>query len=204
MFCARFCSRLPMIRHELAAASQLAAMPGKAVLAVLVLSAIIVAAGDGFSVRTVRCIGLLVVVAIASLYDLAWRIIPNWCIGVGLAVWLACSFAGIATGVESPVHLCRLIVGACAIAAVLLVVSFGADRLFGGQSIGGGDVKLLFIVALNFGWRWATAAVVASCLLGALATVATAKRRGSGEGGAFALGPWIALVCAALTLFCPI
>ena len=197
MLARRFASYVSACGEKTVEAAHEAGAFGGVVVAALALSVIATISRCGISLETVRFALLLAVLAVASLHDLAWRVIPNWCVGVALVNWFAFAVTGFAMGAESLAHACELLVGAFVVSGVLLGVSLVADRGFGGESLGGGDLKLLFAVSLYFGWEPGVAIVVASCLMGALFSAIAAIWRGEWA-HAFALGPWIALACAAI------
>ena len=75
---------------------------------------------------------------------------------------------------------------ACAIPAVLLALVLALEKLWGREAMGGGDIKLLFVLALYLGWGQLLLALLAGCLLGLVWTVAARRQ------GAIPLGPFLA------------
>lgn len=78
-------------------------------------------------------------------------------------------------------------IGGLAVGGGLLALSLAMDRLLGRETLGGGDVKLLGLTGLYFGWAGNLLLLILSCLLG---LVFAARRRGRGP---FPFGPAIAL-----------
>lgn len=136
---------------------------------------------------------------VASLVDLDCRLIPNGCILAGVAArLLSLAFAG-ASGALAPGDLARLLarsaISACAAFALLSFLALVMDRILGGASVGGGDVKLVSVVALHLGLAKAIVAVLVACALGIASWSVSRRVRGSeGRGdGTFAWGPSIAV-----------
>ena len=80
----------------------------------------------------------------------------------------------------------------------LLGVSLVMDRVLGRDSLGGGDIKLFFVVALYLGFVGTLFCVALACVLG-LAFHGLSRRRGGHR--AFPFGPAIALAAAAMLLY---
>lgn len=77
---------------------------------------------------------------------------------------------------------------ACLVPAGLLALVLLAEKLAGRELMGGGDLKLLFALALYLTWAQLLLALLAGCLAG-LAWAALAGRR---RGTAVAFGPFLA------------
>lgn len=75
---------------------------------------------------------------------------------------------------------------ACAIPAVLLALVLFMERCSGQDVMGGGDIKLLFVLALYLNWSELLLAILAGCLMGLLAF---ARRR---KDEAIPFGPFLA------------
>ena len=80
------------------------------------------------------------------------------------------------------------------IAVPLLLLVLLLDRLLGRESMGGGDVKLFFMLALYFDWRCSLLLLLLSCILGIFFALRMREK------GAFPFGPAIA-AAAVLCLF---
>ena len=117
-----------------------------------------------------------------SLTDAAKRIIPDKLL-LALAVNRLCWFFAVeadyaAAGLE--------ILKACAIPAVLLALVLALEKLSGREMMGGGDVKLLFALALYLTWAQLLLTLLAGCLLGLVWAGLSRKR------GPLAFGPFLA------------
>lgn len=85
---------------------------------------------------------------------------------------------------------------ACLVPLALLALVLLAERLVGREVMGGGDVKLLFALALYLSWAQLLLALLAGCLLG----LAWAFLSGGRRGAAVPFGPFLA-AGAALTVY---
>ncbi len=176
----------------------------------------------GFSLEAFEMAAFASVLLVASLTDIDAYLIPNGCIVAAIAVRAAYiaavgAFLGqdaIALAIES------IISGVVVFVALLLVVLL-ADKVMGRESMGGGDLKLLFVAGLFFGWRQCLFLIVVACIFGIVAALiprtesaqptaggfspadASVDARGDipeGEGGTalsrvIPFGPSIALAC---------
>lgn len=75
-----------------------------------------------------------------------------------------------------------------AVPAALLALVLLAERLMGREVMGGGDIKLLFVLALYLDWAELLLSLLAACLLGLLWAALSGKRRGA----AVSFGPFLA------------
>lgn len=145
-----------------------------------------------------------------SLVDLDTFTIPNGFIAAGILAWLV-TFAFYGVDVTSiglgtlmlglagsPVLAVLLdgLIGAFAVAGALLALSFAFDKVVGRQSLGGGDVKLLFVVGLYLGIAGSVLNLIVACVVGIAFSFATQRaraRQGSEDPRVFPFGPSIAL-----------
>ena len=74
------------------------------------------------------------------------------------------------------------------IPAILLALVLAGEWLTGRELMGGGDIKLLFALALYLTWAQLLLALLAGCLAG----LAWAALAGSRRGTAVAFGPFLA------------
>ena len=56
--------------------------------------------------------------------------------------------------------------GGLALAVPVLVLVLVADRVFGRESMGGGDIKLFFVAGAYFGWQQGLFLILAACIIG--------------------------------------
>lgn len=125
-----------------------------------------------------------------SLADAARRIIPD----VLLLAMAANRLLWLVLLGENPAEAALGILTACAVPAVLLALVLAAEKVSRREVMGGGDIKLLFALALYLGWAELLLALLASCLLGLLWAALAGRRRDA----AVPFGPFLAAgaVCA--------
>lgn len=127
-----------------------------------------------------------------SLADYAKRIIPDrllLALAANRLVWLLLlrqdlSEEGLRTLIS------------CAVPAALLALVLLAEKRLGREVMGGGDVKLLFILALYLDWARLLLALLAGCLIGLAFAALTGQKRGT----AVPFGPFLA--AGALAAMC--
>lgn len=145
-----------------------------------------------------------------SLVDLDTFTIPNGFIAAGILVWIVSfAFYGVApmsgsiglgslmlglTGSPTVAVLLDGLLGAFVVAGGLLVLSFVFDKVVGRQSLGGGDVKLVFVVGLYLGVAASVLNLIVACIVGIAFSLATQRtRRDAEDPRVFPFGPSIAL-----------
>lgn len=142
-----------------------------------------------------------------SLVDLDTRTIPNGFIIVGIVVWAATfafygvdmsttglgAFALAATGSSVLAVLIDGVAGGVVVAGGMLVLSLVFDRIVGRQSLGGGDVKLLFMVGLYLGLAASVLNLIVACIVGIVFAFATQRASDKQTPRTFPFGPSIAL-----------
>ena len=85
----------------------------------------------------------------------------------------------------------------CAVPAALLALVLLAEKLMGREVMGGGDIKLLFVLALYLSWAQMLLALLAGCLAG----LAFAALAGQKRGTAVPFGPFLAAGAAVAVYF---
>lgn len=127
-----------------------------------------------------------------SLTDAAKRVIPDrllLALAANRAVW----FALLGQGVRELLAA----LAACAVPAALLALVLLMEKWSGREVMGGGDVKLLFALALYLTWAELLLALLAACLLGLLWAALAGRKQGT----AVPFGPFLA-AGAALAVCC--
>lgn len=135
---------------------------------------------------------LAAVLLALSLTDAAARIIPDKLLALlaaNRAVWFFVLGHGAREALDA--------VKACAVPAALLALVLALEKLLGREAMGGGDIKLLFVLALYLGWAELFLALLAGCVLGLLWAALT----GGKKGAAMPFGPFLA-AGAVLTVCC--
>ena len=155
----------------------------------------------GLSIETVELMAFAGILLFLSLTDLDAYIIPNGCIVAALvvrAVYLGVAFV---LGTVDGGQILYYVASAFGIGVALLVIILIADKVFGRESMGGGDLKLYFVAGFYFGWQQCLFLVVVSCVIGILVALLGPKpESGSGDDeGALKrvipFGPSIAVAC---------
>lgn len=156
-----------------------------------------------------------------SLVDLDTHTIPNGFVVAGIVAWLASFWSyGVAAGAGAlglgslalgltglPVTAVLLdgLLGAFVVSGAMLGLSLVFDKVVGRQSLGGGDVKLLFAVGLFLGLAASVLNLIVACIVGIAFALATQRGRRDGQDSpAFPFGPAIALATWFTLLFGPV
>ena len=107
----------------------------------------------GFGPSVLRDWGFAFLLLILTVTDLLRRKIPNGVVLSGIVLWvLWLVTGGLLSGMNVPA---AGIIGASAailFSAVLLILALIADRFFQKETLGGGDVKLVFMIMLHLGF----------------------------------------------------
>ena len=131
-----------------------------------------------------------------SLVDLENYTIPDGCLLISAAVWLvALPFMGMSWR-ESLLHLLAGVI----FGGGLLLLSLLMDRILKRDSLGGGDIKLYFVVGLYLGIAATLFSLLLACVLGLLFAFLR-KRFGKAENEQIPFGPSIAAAAAVMLLF---
>lgn len=138
----------------------------------------------GLSLELGQWLIFAVLLLALSLTDWAARIIPDKLL-VLLAANRAVWFFILGQGVREALEAARALVVPAALLALVLVM----EKLLGREAMGGGDIKLLFVLALYLGWAGLFLTLLAGCLLGLLWAALTGGKRGT----AMPFGPFLAL-----------
>lgn len=116
----------------------------------------------GFSLKLAEMILMTMVLLLVSFTDLEGFIIPDWCILIGILIRLVFVFLG-----EDVFQtLGRSLIGGVSIALPVLLVVFMMERITGKEMMGGGDLKLLFMVGLYFSPAINLFSFLCACLMG--------------------------------------
>ena len=156
----------------------------------------------GVSWETLRYMGLTVVLLGLSLVDLETYRIPNGFLIAGIVCWAVTlplvwpkeGASGLSAWIGSSlaVTLQSSLLGAFVIAGAVLLLSLVFDKLSGKESLGGGDIKLLFVVGLYLGLAVGFFNLILSCIVGLL-FVALMKQKRIPFGPAISLSAYVSL-----------
>ena len=135
------------------------------VLAELLLGAVFAAAflRLGLSWATLRAMGLFCALLGLSLVDLDIQEIPDQFLVFGILWWLAFVFLmpeGIRDGMLNG------IAAALGIGGGMLMITLGFEKVTKKESMGGGDIKLLFVVSLYLGPLVGLMNLILACIVG--------------------------------------
>ena len=157
----------------------------------------------GVSGETLRYMGLAVILLGLSLVDLETYRIPNGFVIAGIIWWAvtiplvlpreAVSGMGAWIGPNLGVTVQSSLLGAVVIAGAMLLFSLIFDKLMGRESLGGGDIKLLFMVGLYLGLMIGFFNLILSCIVGLL-FVALMKKQRIPFGPAISLSTYISIM----------
>lgn len=169
-------------------------IPGECLVAELAGAAAFAALGlrFGLSPELGQWLIVAAVLLALSLTDWAARLIPDKLL-VLLAANRAVWFLVLGQGGRELLTAVK----ACAVPAALLALVLAMEKLMGREAMGGGDIKLLFALALYLTWAELFLTLLLGCLLGLLWAALTGGRKGT----AMPFGPFLALG-AVLTVLC--
>ena len=142
-------------------------------------------------------IGAAVFVSLLLHYDISLRLLEAWLLA---SILLACSFADLEGYIIpdrffAPAPLGRLadgLLGGFGVALGLLAVVTVLEKRMGREAMGGGDLKLLFVTGLFFGWKGNLLCLILACIFGIVFGLLAAGRGGE-KGAPIPWGPSIAL-----------
>jgi prepilin signal peptidase PulO-like enzyme (type II secretory pathway) len=92
----------------------------------------------------------------------------------------------------------RMLTGAFSVSLPLLVIVLIMDKVVGRETMGGGDIKLLFVLGLYMTWMQMFLILLAGCLLALVAAVWMKQKR---PDGAISFGPFLAIAWLIVLLF---
>ena len=147
---------------------------------------------------TVLCLRnyiFLMVLYLLALTDIDTMEIPDSCHVIMIAVWAATAY-----WIYPVPEIISHIAAAFVFGGGVLVISLIMDHVLKRDSLGGGDIKLLFVVGLYFGFVGTLLVLILSCILGLIFNTIIMKKNDDSENNAFPFGPWIA-AASAIVLF---
>ena len=142
---------------------------------------------DGILIRDLILIAILLGL---SLVDLDSYIIPDGFIIAGIINWLL----GVLFVADKKTYFLKGIIGGLFIGGMILALSLVMDRILKKESLGGGDVKLLFMVCLYVGAYEGLLILFLSCIIGLLFVVILKERK-------IAFGPSISIATFLVLLY---
>ena len=148
------------------------------------------------SFQALRFLLLASILITISLIDYDTGIIPDSLVIAGIVVFLAlCPLPYPSLTLQAMV---KGLVGGFSVSLPLLIIVLIADKLFKRETMGGGDIKLLFMIGLYFTWQLNILILILSCFAGIGFALATNRAKG---GATIPFGPAIACSTYAAMLF---
>lgn len=141
----------------------------------------------GITLLALEMLALVSILICLTLTDLEDNTIPNSLIIIGIVLKIIFSlFSGDILG-----ELARALIGGLSISLPLLIVVLIADKVMKKDTMGGGDIKLFFMVGLYFDWQINIFILITACVLGIIFSLIS--MRGKLESGKqLPFGPSIA------------
>jgi leader peptidase (prepilin peptidase)/N-methyltransferase len=139
---------------------------------------------------TVLCLRnyvFLIVLYLLTLTDLDTMTIPDSCHVIAIAAWIVTAPVLYSWSEALPYVLAAVVFG-----GGVLAISLVMDHILQKDSLGGGDIKLIFVIGLYFGFVGTLFVLILSCVLGLVFNLTKKKQ--------FPFGPWLA-GAAAIMLF---
>ena len=132
--------------------------------------------------------GVLFLLLIAvSLIDLDHQIIPDSLVIAGAIAGLTMNIAGAGIGIVEG------LLGALTGGGILLLIALGALYLSKKEGMGGGDVKLMAMAGLFFGWKMTLVSLFLSVCIAAVVGIALLVSGKKKRQDAIPLGPFLSL-----------
>lgn len=149
-----------------------------------VLFSVMVCVHGTLDLGLVRDLGLCACLYGLSLSDLKSYEIPDGFIVFGIVWWVIFSFSwdGLLAGIV--------------VASAILLLSLVMDRVLKKESMGGGDIKLFFVVGLYLGLYGSLFNIILACVIGLIMVVVLHKNK-IPFGPAISAATYISLLCGA-------
>ena len=120
----------------------------------------------GLSLETVELLAFASILLFLSLTDIDDYLVPNGCIIAAIAVRVVYMAVACAFGWMTLADVGYYVASAFGMGVVMFVIVLVADKVFGRESMGGGDLKLFFVAGLYFGWQQGIFLVILSSVIG--------------------------------------
>lgn len=141
------------------------------------------------SLQALEAMLLACILLACSFADLERTIIPDRFIAVGIVLFIA----GLCFSAQPWQRLLQGALGGFGVAGGVLLLVLLMEKLLKKDAMGGGDIKLLFLTGLFFGWQLNLLCLLFACVVG-IAWGLIASRRGSAVipwGPGIAAGAWL-------------
>lgn len=134
---------------------------------------------------------ILYLVSITDIYE---RIIPD---GILLTAVVVRILWFLFTETVTVKGIAALLIDGLSISLPLLLLVLLMEHIWKKEAMGGGDIKLLFVIGLYIGWQKSLLALFFGCILGIIGGCIQTKK---GEDSYFAFGPYLAIAAVAALL----
>ena len=143
------------------------------------------------SLSTLQYLILVIILLAISLIDLDIAIIPDRFILAGIINYVVFAVLG---GGNIIKNILTGVFNGIVIAVPLIIIVLIMDKVLKKESMGGGDIKLFFMVSMYFNWKYSLFMVLLSCIIGIVFTLIFSNIKANDEDNpmAFPFGPSIA------------
>lgn len=128
---------------------------------------------------------ILYLISVTDIYN---RLIPDSCLLVGIAVRFFWEMIFSSPGIEG---MFLILADGLFISVPLLFLVLLMEKIRGMEMMGGGDIKLVFVMGLYLGWQRNLLALFLGCVFGILFMAGKIKKEG--EEATFSFGPFLSL-----------
>lgn len=137
--------------------------------------------GFGFSMMAVEAAFLGAILLCISFADLEDYLVPDRLIIAGIAGRLVFAIAsGIFEG-SLWKDLLNTVVGGLAVALPLYILVIIADKVMDKETMGGGDIKMIFMIGLYFRWQVSLFIMIVACIFGMIFGIVNNSRQKDAE-----------------------
>lgn len=147
------------------------------------------------SLQTIEFLILVSVLICATFADLYEYIIPDRLIVIGILNRIVFIFL---EGGDLLSSFKSALIGAFSISLPVLIIVLIAEKLLKKEAMGGGDIKLFFMLGMYFNWKINLVGLILACFMGILFGVISAKKREDAQipfGPSIAGGWFLAMLC---------
>ncbi len=141
---------------------------------------------------------LLLVLYVITLTDLQERIIPNRCV---MAAILIRFLYFLVTGEGSFKQFLWLIGQGLILSVPVFLVTLLTETILKKEALGGGDIKLLFVLGMYLGSAKSLFMLLMACILGIIGGVVSMKKTEAGESVTIPFGPYLSAGAVLALLF---
>lgn len=167
----------------------------------------------GFTLEALQFLVFASILFVLSLTDLDSYVIPNETIIAAICcrvAYLIASFFLLGTDLVG--GLVESLIGGVAVGGAMLVLTLVMDFMLGKESLGGGDIKLLAVAGLYFGWQRCLFLIVVACVIGLVLGLVFQRSKDANAddtmtsghlipfGPAIAISCWITMLCGSEVL----